>query len=485
MTGTEDGSGSSGTPDDKRRRPKPPVLDLKATELENARPAEAPTSEPAAESAPAAETGSDQAADAALPPDLPTADPVPFPPSDIPPGADASPPGPEPTDAAGLNDADAPLARSRRSGWGIAGLAIGAGAGAAAGAAALLAVAWILGLPLGRDERVAETAKRTAALQARIEEVAGRPQPGPDPRIEEVMKQLAAMQQALDQVKGLEPRLTQAEAALARVRSTGDANLAERVGTIDETIKSLAASVANLNGRLDEIAATAKAAQDAAARSSGAASAASADVTGEIAKLGQRLMALEQATKTLQAAAQAATPDRDRAARLAAVSLALRAAVESGAPFAAELAVAKALAPDPARLSPLDPFAAGGVPSSAALERELASLVESARRAASSAAASTGILDWLQANLSRLVRVRTVDGPVQSGDAIGRVQAVAARGDIGAAVAEAEKLPDVTRAPLEPWIRRAKGRIAAIEAARAFARDGLVALAASGEPASR
>src|SRR5207244_10326363 len=47
----------------------------------------------------------------------------------------------------------------------------------------------------------------------------------------------------------------------------------------------------------------------------------------------------------------------DRSVRLAVIAAGLRAAVERGEPFAAELAAAKSLAADPAALAPREPFA--------------------------------------------------------------------------------------------------------------------------------
>jgi len=56
---------------------------------------------------------------------------------------------------------------------------------------------------------------------------------------------------------------------------------------------------------------------------------------------------------------------------------------------------------------------------------------------------------------------------------LSRVQAKTARGDIAGAVAEAAKLPATVRAPLEPWIKRAEAREAAVAAAAALAAQSL------------
>ena len=48
-----------------------------------------------------------------------------------------------------------------------------------------------------------------------------------------------------------------------------------------------------------------------------------------------------------------------------------------------------------------------------------------------------------------------------------------ARADIAGAVADAAKLPAAVRAPLEPWLKRAAAREAALAAAAALAAQSL------------
>src|SRR5205085_4343483 len=86
--------------------------------------------------------------------------------------------------------------------------------------------------------------------------------------------------------------------------------------------------------------------------------------------LASRIMALESAVKGLAAA----TAPVDRAARLTVAAEALRAAVERGAPYQAELTALHALGVDQTATAPLEPFAASGVPSTDALARELDAL---------------------------------------------------------------------------------------------------------------
>jgi hypothetical protein len=165
--------------------------------------------------------------------------------------------------------------------------------------------------------------------------------------------------------------------------------------------------------------------------------------------------------------------------------------VERGAPFAAELAATKTLAPDmTGSLAPLDDFAAAGLPASPALARELSALIPDlvkAERAQAdkiqaqkvqAASHEESFLQKLQSNAERLVRIRPVgevtgDQPVQ---VIARIEARAARGDVSGAAAELLALPPPVRAPAEAWIRKVGTRDKALALARQFSTNALAAL---------
>jgi hypothetical protein len=59
---------------------------------------------------------------------------------------------------------------------------------------------------------------------------------------------------------------------------------------------------------------------------------------------------------------------------------------------------------------------------------------------------------------------------------INRIELRAARSDVPGALADLEKLPAAIRAPADDWIKRAEAQNAAIDAARRFAGDALIAL---------
>jgi hypothetical protein len=214
----------------------------------------------------------------------------------------------------------------------------------------------------------------------------------------------------------------------------------------------------------------------------------------DIDALNTRIAALDQALKASEAELArrvSAATELDRKSRLVVVSSVLLNAVERGAPFAAELAAVKTLAPDMSgALAPLNDFATAGLPASSALARELSALIPDlvkAERAqadkmqalkAQSAPQEESFLQKLQSNAERLVRIRPVgevagDQPVQ---VIARIEARAARGDVSGAAAELAALPPPVRAPAEAWIRKVGARDAALALARQFSTNALAAL---------
>jgi hypothetical protein len=183
----------------------------------------------------------------------------------------------------------------------------------------------------------------------------------------------------------------------------------------------------------------------------------------------------------LQTTARAAAAGSDRSARLAVAAAALRDAVERGDPFAAELAVVKPLASDTSLLAPLEPFAASGVPSIAVLGQELAAIIRPMLRAAGAPPRDGSILDRLQANAEKLVRIRPVDearGDDRSA-ILARIEQRATHANISGVLAELAKLPPAVRAPAQAWIAKAEARNKAVEASRRLAADAIAALKAT------
>jgi hypothetical protein len=283
-------------------------------------------------------------------------------------------------------------------------------------------------------------------------------------------------------------RLDRIEATLAAVRP--DEALAARVAAAEAEMKSLDNSLSALNRRVDDIAVAARSAlsrADAASTTADAAkSAAQSGVQrADVEALAGRIAALERSVKTLSAdvAHRPASAD-DRAARLTVAAEALRATVERGAPFAAELAAVKTLGVDANVLAPLEPFADAGVPSASAVAHELAALVPSLRRAAGVMPSEHSFLGRLEVHAQKLVRVSPIDAP-QGDDAsaiVARIDADAARSDLAATLAEIAKLPEAARSLADDWVKKAQARDAAIAVSRRIAAEALAALSRPASP---
>ena len=324
------------------------------------------------------------------------------------------------------------IGKGRGSRWPM----IAGGVGGAALVSAISAAIWAGGFfnpaEIG-DERFAQ-------IEAQLRSLASRP--------------ASADKNALDAIAA---RLVKIETALSAA-PTGDPALASRLANLDAALKTMAGDVAGLRGRLDEIAANAAAAQQRADSAMSAAEAA------------------QKSSQSMSELARAAQSD-DRAGRLAVAANALRTTAEREHPFAAELALAKSLAGNAQNLSALDAFAATGIPSAAALGRDLSALVPALVKA-SAARSEASFLERLQANAERLVRIRPVGDAAGDDPArvIARIEAKAAQADLDGALAELKKLSVTARAPAEAWIAAAERRAAALEASRQFARAALAAL---------
>ena len=276
-------------------------------------------------------------------------------------------------------------------------------------------------------------------------------------------QQLAADSQAID---AFSQRVSKIEERISKMQASG-----ERLTAAENTLKSQSdAAVANAaqgRARADE-AMTAvndlRASIDATKSSSGGISATDFDT------LQQRIAVLEQSAKAAREEI-AKTSSRDSAARQALSAAALRDAVVSGAPFAAELAQAKSLGAIDKEISVLEPFAANGIPTPAALAQELHNLLPAMVNLAGAQAPQGGFLERLQANAGKLVRIRPVDAPPSDDPlaVLSRIENDVAKSDVAAALADLGKLPNPIRAPAQGWISKAQAREGALKAARQYA----------------
>jgi len=431
-------------PPNKRKRP-PATIDLKATEVDSeagakTEPVDQPAENPRTE---AAEPQPDARPEPAAPP------------------ADARPRVAGWRERIDLSRMNARLRTlrgrvSEQANWRL----IAVGGGGVAVFAVLCIALWGAGVFQSDDQ----TGARLARLELQVRDLANRPQPAiTDPRaLAELAARVTAAEQAMGRLSDLDARIAKAEAAANAPRAP-------------QPDQALAARVTALETAARDAKSRADAAYDLAQKTPAQAPTVA---PAELQALAARVAALEQAAKALEQKT-AATAGADRAGRLAFVAVVLRGAVERGEPFAQELAAAKPLAPDAAAVAPLEPFAASGVPRTAALARELSQLTGAMLTAAGSAPREGGILDRIQQNAERLVRIRPINETPGDDAAtiMARAEAKASRGDIAGAIAELGALPPAVRAPAEGWIKKAQAQLAALAAARKLAEDAVGTLA--------
>jgi hypothetical protein len=283
-------------------------------------------------------------------------------------------------------------------------------------------------------------------------------------------------------------RLDKIERAIEAQRS--DAAPGSRIAEVAAQTKALADNLAALTRRVDETTATGQSAAkqaDTALNTAEAAKSASEAASKvqvrheDVDALASRIMALESAVKGLAAVTAPLTSSgaNDRAARLTIAAEALRAAVERGTPYQNELSALKALGIDAKKTEALEPFAGSGVPTAAALARELEALVPALQGAAEPQSGDTSFVERLKNNAQKLVRIAPLNAPPGNDPqaVVDRIRLDAVHADIGAALADINALPDAAKPLAAAWSKKAAAREAALAASRQIAAEALAALA--------
>jgi hypothetical protein len=329
-------------------------------------------------------------------------------------------------------------------------------------------------------------------------------------------------------LQALEGRLSALEQETKAAESrAGEALARARASILAESAKAAAArpdALAALTTRLEamEKALAAPKSEGRADPDMRAIAAAPADPAVNLAPLERRLAALEarltpmeaalpplqgaldQTREALRAAglaenARAQTgATQTRAAAHVALAQALLGALDAGRPFAGELDALAAIGASAPTLDALKPLAQAGAPRLEALTRAFAQAEPRIAQANSqansqanaqansqanappaSAGEGDGWLDKLARGASGFVRVRPVGEPdaAQPGDAPARIERALARGDLGAALAEWERLPEAAKAAGADWARQARARLAADAAAQSLLAEALARLA--------
>ncbi|WP_404925673.1 COG4223 family protein [Mesorhizobium sp. ORM16] len=275
--------------------------------------------------------------------------------------------------------------------------------------------------------------------------------------------EIADLRQAGDggasaKVDGLSAALDQVRTDVAALKSAveqggagdnaGLAALGDKVRQIETAVAALGKAgnpapvdLGPLNERLAGLDALVKSAGEAAAKQDG------------------RLTALEQSVAQLsgKVEAQAGQPK----VALAIAASALKAALDRGAPFGAELETFAAIAPDAPQLAALRAYAQKGVQT----RTEIASQMDAAANAMVAAATpvdeNAGLLQNLLSSAESLVKVRPI-GAVQGAGApetIARMEVAVNQGDYAKALTEYETLPAPAKAAGADFAGKLKARI--------------------------
>jgi hypothetical protein len=221
-----------------------------------------------------------------------------------------------------------------------------------------------------------------------------------------------------------------------------------------------------------------------AARAEGAPSPDLSAIDARVAKVESQMRAqsteiAQQDSKIADTRAAEAKPVDDLPLRRVVAGALLDVLVRIGDPYPVALTAAKALAPNPDVLKPLDQFADTGVPNANKLSTELLALVPKLLPAKpEDATTGSGVLERLQAGASKLVTIeRTGTVGNDRGAVVARITAAALHNDFNGARRELKTLEPADRAAAQAWLDKADARDAALAASRQFAAAAMAVLA--------
>jgi hypothetical protein len=304
------------------------------------------------------------------------------------------------------------------------------------------------------DEALGALQTRIDALQA---EIAGLPATAAAPDLKPLETRLAELESLIGSggngreiaLEALETRLT---GLSEKIEAQGDtsseiAPLNERLAALESGQKD---AIAALDGKIAALVDTAAEASAKAAEASAKAESAAPS------------SAVEGAVEASKLAARKAEQAVAIAPVLAAESL--QRAVEAGQPFEPALTAFANLGIEDPAIAALQPFAAGGLPTIAALSAEYSALEETfTAKPAADEPEETGSLDRLLKGALSVVKVRPAEP--QAGDdtnAIGsRIKGALAGRDLKTALAEWQSLPDDHKAASRAWADKVEAIIQA------------------------
>jgi len=268
-------------------------------------------------------------------------------------------------------------------------------------------------------------------------------------------------------------RVAAVESKTSKPATSGpDPASAARIEALEKSIASLRGEVAGARAQSEKLATALNDVKVTPRDSS---------VPPDLTDINARLAGLERATRaqSAEAAQENAKPADDVPLRRVVASALLDVLVRIGEPYSAALAAAKSLALSPDALKPLDGFAAKGVPSPAALSRDLLTLVPKlSPPAPENSTTGAGMVERLQAGAAKLVRIERTDTVGNDrGAVVARATAAALRNELAEARRELNTLAPADRAAAQAWLDKCDARDAALAASRQFAAEAMAALA--------
>jgi hypothetical protein len=208
---------------------------------------------------------------------------------------------------------------------------------------------------------------------------------------------------AADRPADMGPRIDELQGTVAALAQKPGPDLSG----IEAELESLSGRISGLDGQLGTLAATAE------------------GLTKDMSGLPDRVAALEEGSKSIASAVEALTGEiatlqtaiaearRPGPEVVGFAASNLRAALDAGRPYAAELAILAAGKVDPARIAALQPFAETGAPSGPALAERFRGIA--AAWTPDAPGSEAGFLDSLVTNARRLVTIRSRDAIEGSG----------------------------------------------------------------------
>ncbi|MFN3498445.1 MAG: mitofilin family membrane protein [Pannonibacter indicus] len=305
-------------------------------------------------------------------------------------------------------------------------------------------------------------------------------------RLADLTGQLDALRGRVDGMAATAPAEGDGAAPTAAAPA-GNAELTARLDSMQQAIDALSASLAALQSAATSTEAAIRMVSDAQGRNAGTLTSLSAELTAateesrksldalkaEAGELTQRLAAVESTMGDATA--------REMAARAVAVS-ALKTAVDAGKPFETELAALRASLPEGADIALLESHAAQGIAPQQKLMAEFAPVARAIHATFAKPAEDGSILGSLTSSAASIFTVR---GP---GDASGqgpeaalrRMENAVSAGDLPAALAAYDELPEAGKTAGADWAASARARVAVDELTEKTSKDVLSSLARKG-----